>query len=324
MSENLLYKPNLDYEKNYYTDGKLYDSIPDQDINENYESSRPGDKIEQLDDLKSQIVGKLPMIPENIIEPFLPPFYIVDGMIEDLKNAKDENPPIPGTKPPEIVPVKPGETDPDDPDEDPDDIPDDPFDIEEKDEFINIIIEGIPIKDVLDLQYKRDLTDVFEDYLQKYNLVLDKYINSVISNFSMSNYSNVKIIETKDISSDSDLSHLSDFVTKSKIVIKQKTKLATKLFDLDETIFHMRATKVANEQRKRYYTNNKMDDINLLSKNANDLLKESKLISQKKYEENFYSLYKYLNSSVILLNECITIEAKQRSALITLNNEERD
>lgn len=323
MSENLLYKPNLTYEKNYYTDGKLYENGSLQDLDINDMSSKPIDRIDQLDELKNQIIEKLPMMPEHIVESFLPPFYIISGMIEDLQNNKDNHPKLPETEPPTTVPVKPGGGE-DNVEDELEDVPDDPFDIESDDEFINIKIEDIPIEDELEIEYIRDLTDIFKDYLQKYNMTFEKYINSVVANFSMSKHKNIKTIETKDISSESDLSHLSDFVTKSKIIIEQKTRLANKLFDLDETIFHIRATKVANEQRKRYYTNKKMEDKNALSKMSNDLLKESKMISQKKYEENFYALYKYLNSSVILLNECITAEAKQRSALITLNNEERE
>lgn len=323
MSENLLYKPNLTYEKNYYTDGKLYENGSLQDLDINDMSSKPIDRIDQLDELKNQIIEKLPMMPEHIVESFLPPFYIISGMIEDFKNNKDTFPVLPETEPPTVVPVNPGAKD-ENVEDSIDDVPDDPFDIESEDEFINIKIEEAPIEDILEYEYIRDLTDVFKDYLQKYNVTFDKYIKSVMSNFSMSKHNNIKMLETKDISSDSNLSHLSDFVTKSRIIIDQKTRLANKLFDLDETIFHIRSTKVANEQRKRYYTNEKMKDINSLSKISNDLLKESKMISQKKYEENFYALYKYLNSSVILLNECISTEAKQRSALITLNNEERE
>ena len=323
MAEDMLYKPNLTYSKNYYTEGNLYDNSSNFDDSSNSITNKPVNKIDRLEELRNEILNKLPMMPEDIVDAFLPPFYIINGIVQDLQNNKDNLPTLPDKEEPEVI-VIPG------PDDDSDDesilgeVPDNPFDIEKEDGFINIKIEEVPKDIELEVEYISDLTDIIKDYLEKYNAVYDTYINGALSFYSLSNHKDIKNIETKDLTKNTNLSHISDFVTKSNISVKQKVRLANKMFDLDETIFHIRATKVANELRKRYYSNEKLEDKNILTKGANDLLKESRIISQKKYEENFYALYKYLNSSVIIFNECIGAVVKQKRALITLNNEERE
>ena len=323
MAEDMLYKPNLTYSKNYYTEGNLYDNSSNFDDSSSSITNKPADKIDRLEELRNEILNKLPMMPEDIVDAFLPPFYIINGIVQDLQNNKDNLPTLPDKEESEVV-VIPGSDDDSDNESNLGKVPDNPFDIEKEDGFINIKIEEVPKDIELEVEYISDLTDIIKDYLEKYNAVYDTYINGALSFYSLSNHKDIKNIETKDLTKNTNLSHISDFVTKSNISVKQKVRLANKMFDLDETIFHIRATKVANELRKRYYSNEKLEDKNILTKGANDLLKESRIISQKKYEENFYALYKYLNSSVIIFNECIGAVVKQKRALITLNNEERE
>ena len=324
MAEDMLYKPNLTYSKNYYTEGNLYDNSSNFDDSSNSITNKPVNKIDRLEELRNEILNKLPMMPEDVVDAFLPPFYIINGIVQDLQNNKDNLPTLPDKEESEVI-VIPGSDDDDSNDESNlGEVPDNPFDIEKEDGFINIKIEEVPKDIELEVEYISDLTDIIKDYLEKYNAVYDTYINGALSFYSLSNHKDIKNIETKDLTKNTNLSHVSDFVTKSNISVKQKVRLANKMFDLDETIFHIRATKVANELRKRYYSNEKLEDKNILTKGANDLLKESRIISQKKYEENFYALYKYLNSSVIIFNECIGAVVKQKRALITLNNEERE
>ena len=324
MAEDMLYKPNLTYSKNYYTEGNLYDNSSNFHDSSSSITNKPADKIDRLEELRNEILNKLPMMPEDVVDAFLPPFYIINGIVQDLQNNKDNLPTLPDKEESEVI-VIPGSDDDDSDDESNlGEVPDNPFDIEKEDGFINIKIEEVPKDIELEVEYISDLTDIIKDYLEKYNAVYDTYINGALSFYSLSNHKDIKNIETKDLTKNTNLSHISDFVTKSNISVKQKVRLANKMFDLDETIFHIRATKVANELRKRYYSNEKLEDKNILTKGANDLLKESRIISQKKYEENFYALYKYLNSSVIIFNECIGAVVKQKRALITLNNEERE
>lgn len=318
MAKDLLYKPNLSYEKNYYTEGDIYDSS-----NETQESTTQDNildnKIDRLDELKNEVMSKLPVLPGSIQDIFVPSFSIIDDLIQDLINKKEDFPDD-FTDKPESIPIYKPDTD--DENKSDDDVPDNPFGSEE-DIYINIPIDDTPIDVVIEKQYTNDLADILEDYLTNYNKAVDNYINSVMTYLSYIETDSIKNYTTLDLSN-KNLSHITDYLTKSKIGLNQTVRLTKKLFNVKQTIFHLKAVKIAKEQLKRYKTNNPMEDKNLLTKGANDLLKESILVAEKKYEENFYGLYKYLNSSVILFNECINTISKQKRSQILINNEERE
>lgn len=323
MSKELLYKPDLSYNKNYYTDGHLYESNNDTESNEQSNSSNSiVDNIDSLNQLKEDLMSKLPLLPESIQGIIKPSIDIVGGVIDDLVDKKDEFPDDedPGI---DIIPVYPDNDDnnnttPNDTEK----APSNPFG-SESNNTISIPEIEIDVELEIEKQYVKDLSDILKDYLSKQNAAMRDYINSVITYASYSKTNSLKTYTSVTVSN-KDLTHVTDYVTKSKISIKQQMRLYKKLFTIDETIYHLRAVKVAKEQLKRYKTNQKIEDTDLLTKSANNLLIESRLVAEKKYEENFYGLYKYLNSSVIIFNECMNTFVKQKRSLILLNNEERE
>lgn len=321
MSKNLLYRPDLSYDKSYYTEGYISNNKKEENKNQSYESENKVDKIEQIKNLANDIKTKIPFLPNDIVDTFLPPFIIVDNVIEDLIN-NEINIPL------EHIIDEPnndlGENEEEKKDDTiiTDDIPDNPFGTEEEN-FVDIPIIIIPKDKEIDDQYVIDILDIFEKYLMEYNFTLDKYINNSILIFSKVNYDDLKHITTATLK-DKNLSHVSDYITKSSITLQQKMMLYKKQFNMDETIHRIKAVKVAKELKKRYFTNQRLEGKNILEVNANKLLNESKLVYKKKYEENFYSLYKYLNSSVIIFNECVNLSIKQKESLVLLNNFERE
>ena len=107
MAEDMLYKPNLTYSKNYYTEGNLYDNSSNFDDSSSSITNKPADKIDRLEELRNEILNKLPMMPEDIVDAFLPPFYIINGIVQDLQNNKDNLPTLPDKEESEVV-VIPG------------------------------------------------------------------------------------------------------------------------------------------------------------------------------------------------------------------------
>jgi hypothetical protein len=52
------------------------------------------------------------------------------------------------------------------------------------------------------------------------------------------------------------------------------------------------------------------------------MLDNVKIAYDKKYKENLFNLYKYLNSSVILINECFSMFIQEAQAKAILIKEE--
>lgn len=321
MPKDLLYKPNLTYEKSYYTEGNLYD-IDNETSNDNLYSSNEVllNKIDSLEEIKGNVLSKLPLIPESIRDVIKPSIDLIGDLVDDLVNSKDDLEDKDDSTT-EVIPVYPSKDDKNS-DKDIDTVPDNPF-ASESNKTVIIPDKTIDISEEVERQYKEDLVDIIGDYLKKQNSALQNYINGLLTYAHYANHNTIKNYTSKTISN-KNLTHLTDYITKSKIGLKQQIRLYNKLFTLDETIYHLKAVKVAKEQLKRYKSNERIEDENLLTKSANDLLIESRLVAEKKYEENFYGLYKYLNSSVIIFNECMNTFVKQKRSLILLNNEERE
>jgi len=334
MEKDLLYKPSLTYDKNYYTEGELYDVSDNISVEESIPSDNYKDKIDLLEKEKNELLSKLPLLPNSIQGIIKPSIDLIGSVVDDLANNKNNifsnyDNPIIG-----VIPVHPpddGDPDPDDVvpgppggnnDPDPEDVPRDPFGSEPTSTITIYPKEIDPGKDI-EKQYLKDLSDILGDYLKKQNMAIQNYINGILTYASYAENNNMKNYTSKTIKNQG-LTHVTDYITKSKIGLKQQVKLYNKLFTIDETIYHLRAVKVSKEQLKRYKLNKKIEDKNLLTQSANSLLIESRLIAEKKYEENFYGLYKYLNSSVIIFSECMNIYVKQKRSLILLNNEERE
>lgn len=318
MAKDLLYKPSLTYDKNYYTEGDLYDASEDTSIEDSSSFSNLVSKVESIENVKNDLLSKLPLLPESIQNVVRPSIEIIGDVVDDLVNKKndfeeDDDDNI------EVIPVYPSD---DNKDNNLDDVPKNPFGSESTN-TITIPSKKIDVAEVIEKKYIEDLIDVLDDYLNKQNLAIQNYINSIFTYASYSKSNSIKNYTSKTVSN-KNLTHVTDYITKSKIGLKQHIRLYNKLFTTDETIFHLKAIKVAKEQLKRYKSNERIEDKDLLTKSANTLLIESRMVAEKKYEENFYGLYKYLNSSVILFNECMNIYVKQKRSLILLNNEERE
>lgn len=323
MAKDLLYRPELGYKKDYYTEGTLYDETKDQ-IDSDDEGQSTG-KEEIIDQLLNEIDNQIKFLPDQILNVYFPPYIGMKYEYENLKNEyKDPDPKNDDDEEEDPTPVPP-EFDIDDPNNDGDDFPDDLFD---RVDDVYIDVEdpiSDPVKIIKDSYYVNFL-DVYEDYLDKIKVAITNYIYTTIQTVSQGLKDTSEELEyaSKDLNN-KNLSHLADYITKSDIIIGQTMRLHKKLFDADETILHIKHIRLSKEQALRYNAIPEMEQNTYLDVDSNVLLKESIRVAEKKYEENFYALYKYLNSSVILLDESLKTIVRQDKAKVIINkNEERD
>lgn len=174
--------------------------------------------------------------------------------------------------------------------------------------------------------YKYDLACIINDYNNKIKNLLNNYINNVLilfKNLDVSIYS--KILNTYDLSTDkvsTNYKHLSDLIIRSQTTRQMNMRLYNKIFSIDKTISHIRSCKIGVEQRLRYYTSEYQEDSSFNNFISNRFLENSRMMYDEKYKQNFFNLYKYLNSSVILLNECFNLLINEAQAKIILIEKE--
>lgn len=206
-------------------------------------------------------------------------------------------------------------------DEDP---PDDPF----NDDLTLVIMEPKPVEEILpkiEREYAEEVEDIFKDYLTKLQLVLSTNITNILMSLSLCDKAEYLLSDytqsTKNISDKN--KHLSDMIISSNIIRKNNELLMIKLQNTRQISAHIKMCKTAKDLRKRYYTSNYKDQNNYLDMASNKNLEIMRATYDKKYKDSFFGLYKYLNSSVILIDEQLKRHTNEiQSKVILINDKE--
>lgn len=363
--ESILYSPNLQYDKNYYTEDSEIKNFYDNDNNNKDDSDNKDSndnntlsKFDQVQDTINMIDKLLPLLPEFIVNVYLPPYIEMGNEFEDIKNSNKDNNNNNndnnnegnsngnnnnngGNSNEDLNNSGNNNGDSngngnnngnsngggngtvgDDNDNNKNFYPVDPF---YKGEDVYADIED-PLADyskVIVKQYYQNFLDIYKDYLDKLYRIINDFILSIIES-TMANPLKDNPLDYKTTGiRNPQLWHLSDYLCKSNIYLDQQIRLHRKLFDLDESILHIRQLKISKEQVKRYYEINEMREKSKFDFNSNLVLEESRKVAKKKYKENLKNLYKYLNSSVILLDESLNLLKKQSESITTINKYEK-
>lgn len=186
----------------------------------------------------------------------------------------------------------------------------------------DINISFIPPKTLVQIaqeDYQRDTLDLNEYYLQTLQVVLQQYfqeIMTVMQECGISDLSN--LIKPFDgdtvVVSNSNLVHLKDYIIRSQITREQKTRMFKKTHNVDNTLIHLRTWHAAEKERERYYTEKYGDSDTFLNSQSNALLRDCRSSYNQNYTQALYNMYKYLNSSALLIGDILTMTSKEAQA----------
>lgn len=315
----ILYRPKLGIQKNYNTDGQI------QPIRDYQEVVIEEGKVEHLIDVANQILA-LKDISSQLPSELQP---IVKTMINTLEFIFIQIDPdyIPG----EIG--EDGSTTEEDADISitaPEDDADEEMPEEDKwlysDVVPNVVIKTIPQDKIklINKVYCGTLLEITKDYISVFKNTTTQYFMDIAMLMKEHKKSGISFAEkrytykTTDIKN-ANLHHISDFIVKSQIIRNQKQRLMNKLISEEESLNKITACELARELSIRYEKEQLKENKTYKDLFNNMSLKESRLQYEQKMDNNLYELYKYLNSSVILLDECLRLyirEAQAKSILI--------
>lgn len=302
---DILYNPDIDYDRQYDSEGYVEEVEDIESIEE--DESEESNIVEDINTI-------LTLLPEEMKDIINKPLAIIETLYDDYKDITDK----PITK--EEIIVSEGVSN----NEDKPEIPDDFF--RDDDDPFKITVENKDKLSIIKDTYDYDFACVIKDYTNKLKDALNNYINNVLitfKNIDVSNYS--KVLSAYNLSTDNvsdNYKHLSDLIIRSQITRQMNMRLYNKLFSIDKTIAHIRACKIGVEQKLRYYTSEYQTESGFNNFISNRFLENSRMMYDQKYKENFFNLYKYLNSSVILLNECFKLLINEAQAKIILIEKE--
>lgn len=174
-------------------------------------------------------------------------------------------------------------------------------------------------------KYRKDTVDLQRYYLNQMQMVLQAYFHQMLMVMAETNVPNLEALtadfdgKAVKIPAGKNLEHLRDYIVRSQIVREQKSRLFRKTHNVDQTVMHMRSWHVSEKERERYYTEQYGDSASYLSSEANAILRESRSTYDEQYAQSLYDMYKYLNSSVIVISDILDMslkEAKAKGALL--------
>ena len=305
---NIFYNPKIEYDKNYETEGQSKSSS----------SSSSGETeshniiyINYINNKVKRYYSLINILPDDLQKVAKNPVNIIKEIIGDVPD--DVEPPERIHETITIDPVVPIN---------PPDYPDYPFDPDEPDS-IKVEIENDDDDVIIRNQYYYDLVSIVKDYVDNLNTSIDNYINALFATFQdidiESYHNSMETYKTSCRKIDINLKHLSDTIIRSQIARQMKEKLYLKLYDIDKTINHIRSCKAGVELRLRYHKASYYKDTTYNEAVSNKILGQNRLLYDKKYKQNFINLYKYLNSSVIMLNECLNMNITEIQSKLILH-----
>lgn len=323
---NLLYKPNLQPERNYLSDGSFVKTNTPPLEPEKTEQKDYTPK-ELYDDFK-EIIRLFDLLPDD-----------VSFFKESLKKVQDRI----------VVAYPEGYTEEEQPEERPPaakELPESLNTLDNMPDKLDLSLQGVPdlfpkmTPIVLKIEQPKTLVQLIQDAYSKDQIDLNKYYTQKLQTIMQQYYQRMLTLMAEcgvpsidDLMKDFDgdqvkvpsgqgLEHLRDEIVRSQVTRKQIASLFKKTHSVDNTLKHMRAWHAAYEQRQRYYSEEYKDSSSFVTSHSNSLLREARKQYDNAYNSGFYNMYKYLNSSVMMTNDILnrTVKEAQAKAELLKNN----
>ena len=184
---------------------------------------------------------------------------------------------------------------------------------------IKIINEELEETERMKLEYTKNLADVIHHYTsQLKDLVCGFYmyrlsaITSIKDDFDASFLINE--ITSNNCSTKNETRHLMDSALRNEVIGSNKLNFSLNTFTLEGTLYHLKNFSAIHEMRMRYANIEKAENNTMADSLSNKILNGNRDTYDKKYDLAYINLYKYLNGSLNILEDCMrTLETNMKS-----------
>lgn len=319
LKNNIFYRPQVEIDRNYQTDGVIEKLTPEQVQEEPQKTSNQLllEKAEEVTDALIKVRKVLPILPEGLPDILQD---IIDNLIFQTEIEKDKLVEI-------IDEENPIETVTPEADTDPIEKPDPIID---KDGFIwddpepldyTITVVKVKVNSQMALeQYLKDSIYIKEDFIKNLNDVLQDYIYPLISVMDESGvgsieYLNLSYDGTSVTGYDDNDRHLNDTIVRNQLINEEQIRLFSKTHDANSTLSILMAFDLAAQQRIRYYE----EEYDLGVSNFTEMyrritLEKAREAYEYRYANSRKNVYKYLNSAVRISEDLLKLALNEKTA----------
>ena len=178
-------------------------------------------------------------------------------------------------------------------------------------------------QEIINKEYIKNLTDLFNDYLTGLHNALSNYWTNLVPAVLNKPTNEINMLVNNILLNSSDIKddakHLLDSALKNQITRTMKIDYYSNIFNAEETIIHLKQFKAMQELRLRYVNIEEIKATTKADQMNNNILQGMQLTYDKKYDIAYENLFKYLKSSVDILDDTLKtwiIEIKSKQTLI--------
>lgn len=186
-----------------------------------------------------------------------------------------------------------------------------------------IVKEEHTKQEVIEKEYIKNLTDLFDDYFTSLHNALSNYWTNLVPSILNKSTDEIGMLINNILLNSSDIKseakHLLDSALRNQITRTMKIDYYSNIFNAEETITHLKQFKAMYELRLRYANIEEKKAINKIDQMNNNILQGMQLTYDKKYDIAYENLFRYLKSSVDILDDTLKtwiIEIKSKQTLI--------
>lgn len=191
---------------------------------------------------------------------------------------------------------------------------------------IDIQFPEIDKMEIIKLEYVKNIMDLYEYYASQLKDTLSSYYLQLVSAMVGIKSSTEMAFLMMDISQDMALSttddegrSLMDASLRSEVIGNLKLDFLENTFRLESTLYHMKLFKASNELRQRYYSTDKNKDSTKDASTSAKVTEAMRIMYDRKYEDAYINYYKYLNSSLKVLDDAFKDQATGFKTKSTIN-----
>ena len=169
------------------------------------------------------------------------------------------------------------------------------------------------------MEYTKNLAEVIHHYTSNLkDLVLEFFMNKISALSSATDEQDVSFITNEitenNCSTSDQLRHLMDAALRNEVIGTNKLYFSLNTFSLESTLYHLKNFNAVQELRLRYAEIEKLENNEMVDSTSNNILNGVRDMYDKKYDLAYINLYKYLNGSLNILEDCLrTMEASTKS-----------
>lgn len=169
------------------------------------------------------------------------------------------------------------------------------------------------------MEYIKNLAEVIHHYTSNLkDLILEFFMNKMSALCSATDAQDISFIVNEitenNCSTSDQLRHLMDSALRNEVISTNKLHFSLNTFSLESTLYHLKNFNAVQELRLRYAEIEKLENNEMVDSTSNNILNGVRDMYDKKYDLAYINLYKYLNGSLNILEDCLrTMETSTKS-----------